>query len=72
VTFDMARYGDSRYRPPAITESDLFAAALRYGEIARPCLCGTVVIADERDPGPGVRRHQAEPRHAAWAGTVYG
>jgi hypothetical protein len=68
----MASYGKAHYRSPAITESDLFAAALRYGELARPCLCGTVVIADERDPGPGVRRHQAEPRHRAWAEAVYG
>jgi hypothetical protein len=41
-------------------------------EEVRPCACGTAIVADPRDPGPAVARHQAEPRHAAFARRVYG
>ena len=36
-------------------------------EEARPCACGGVVIANPTDPTYGVRDHQQEPRHKAWA-----
>lgn len=39
-------------------------------EVARPCVCGGVVVADPQDPGEGVRCHQAEPRHVAWRAWV--
>jgi hypothetical protein len=61
----MAREGVMRH----VTEDALFWAHRAVGpapELARPCACGGVVIADEADPEVGVRAHQASPRHRAW------
>lgn len=41
-------------------------------EEARPCCCGLNVVADPRDPAPGVEQHQAQPIHRAFARRVYG
>lgn len=50
----------------ALSEADLRAAYEGPALEARPCLCGSVVIADRRDPTEGLRLHQAEPAHVAW------
>ena len=61
----MIRAADFAQPPRGLSEADLTAAHGRR-EQARPCVCGTVVIADPFDPTEGVRCHQAEPRHVAW------
>ena len=52
-----------------ISEAEL-RRAYRLGPVARPCLCGGVVIADPVDPTDGVREHQATPKHKAWRAWV--
>ena len=64
-THDDAGRGDVT----AITEAEL-RRAYRLGPVARPCLCGGVVIADPVDPTDGVREHQATPKHKAWRAWV--
>src|SRR5262245_16531223 len=38
---------------------------------ARPCACGGIVVASPNAPEPGVRAHQAEPRHRAWVEETF-
>lgn len=33
---------------------------------SRPCVCGGMVQADSRRPGPGVAAHNYTSRHKAW------
>jgi len=56
--------------PPRSLEEDVLIAAHGRREQARPCVCGTVVIADPFDPTEGVRVHQTDPRHIAWRAWV--
>lgn len=44
--------------------------AYSLGPVARPCLCGGVVIADPTDPTEGMIEHQATTRHQAWRAWV--
>ena len=61
----MIRATDFAQPPRGLSEADLTAAHGRR-EQARPCACGSVVIADPRDPTEGVRLHNETPAHAAW------
>ena len=62
----MIRAADFAKAPESISEDELVAAHAAPSLLARPCACGSVVIADPLDPTEGVRCHQAEPRHIAW------
>lgn len=58
----LAHYGATS----AISEPELVAAHMPPSLQARPCVCGTAVIADPRDPTVGVQLHQDEHQHVAW------
>ena len=62
----MIRAADLAKAPESISEADLTAAHAAPSLLARPCACGSVVIADPRDPTEGVRLHNETPAHAAW------
>lgn len=49
-----------------ITEAELLIA---HREVARPCACGGIVLADPHDPRPGVAEHRETVRHQAWLET---
>lgn len=53
-----------------LSEVDLRAAYARAGWEARPCACGSVVVADRLFPTEGVRRHQAQWAHLVWRAEV--
>jgi len=61
-THRLGEYGSTS----ALSEADLRAAYEGPVLEARPCVCGTIVIADRRDPTEGVRLHNGEPPHVAW------
>lgn len=55
------------YPPPSvITEAELMTALGGPSLLARPCACGSVVVADPRDPAEGVSLHNGTPEHRSW------
>ena len=62
----MIRAADFAKAPESISEDELVAAHAAPSLLARPCACGSVVIADPRDTTEGVRLHNETPAHAAW------
>ena len=52
--------------PSRLPEDALFMAYATPTWVARPCVCGAVIVADKRDPSEAVRLHQDEPPHLAW------
>lgn len=58
---------------PPVKLRPLHELVAEYTEaVAKPCLCGSVVIANPVDPTKGLRNHQLDPRHAAWSLRAYG